>query len=83
MHVPPKLLMCRPHWFRLPKRLRDDIWMTYEIGQEVSMTPSDEYLDAAHAVAAWIDELITTCQRALLLQDRADAVKLVCDGWKP
>lgn len=80
---PPAMWGCKPHWFRLPKHLRDDIWLTYEIGQEVSMTPSDEYLDAAHAVAAWIDDRITECQETLLLHDRKDAVQLVCDGWKP
>lgn len=54
--VPPAMWGCQPHWFRLPKALRDRIWATYEIGQEVSMTPSDEYLDAAHAVQVWIEE---------------------------
>jgi hypothetical protein len=47
---------CKPHWFKLPKALRDRIWETYEIGQEVSMTPSDEYLAVAHEVQAWIEE---------------------------
>jgi hypothetical protein len=46
---------CEPHWFKLPKRLRDRIWATYEIGQEVSMTPSDGYLDAAREVQDWIE----------------------------
>lgn len=54
--VPPSMWGCGPHWFKLPKRLRDRIWATYEIGQEVSMTPSDAYLDAALAVQAWIEE---------------------------
>lgn len=53
--VPPAMWGCKPHWFKLPKRLRDLIWATYEIGQEVSMTPSDEYLDAAHQVQEWIE----------------------------
>lgn len=47
---------CRPHWFRLPKVLRDRIWDAYEIGQERSMRPSAAYLDAARAVQAWIKE---------------------------
>jgi len=45
---------CKPHWFALPKRLRDRIWETYQIGQEVSMRPSIEYLEAARAVQEWI-----------------------------
>jgi hypothetical protein len=54
--VPPAMWGCKPHWFKLPKNLRDRIWATYEIGQEVSMTPSEAYLEAAHAVQVWIDE---------------------------
>jgi hypothetical protein len=53
--VPPAMWGCEPHWFKLRKRLRDRIWATYEIGQEVSMTPSDGYLDAAREVQDWIE----------------------------
>jgi hypothetical protein len=52
--VPPAMWGCRVHWYRLPKRLRDLIWATYEPGQEVDMTPSAEYLDAAREVQEWI-----------------------------
>lgn len=46
---------CKPHWFKLPKILRNQIWATYEIGQEVDGTPSDDYMKAALAVQHWID----------------------------
>jgi len=52
--VPPAMWGCKPHWFKLPKRLRDLIWATYEIGQERTMTPSEAYLDAAREVQDWI-----------------------------
>lgn len=52
--VPPAMWGCKPHWFKLPKSLRDRIWDTYEIGQEVDMTPSDEYLAVALEVKEWI-----------------------------
>lgn len=52
--VPPAQWGCGPHWFKLPKYLRDLIWATYRPGQEISMTPSAEYLDAANAVQQWI-----------------------------
>jgi hypothetical protein len=52
---PPAMWGCKKHWFKLPKRLRDLIWDTYEIGQEQSMTPSEEYLDAARQVQEWIE----------------------------
>lgn len=53
--VPPRMLMCRRHWFMVPKALRDAVWDAYVVGQEVRKDPSDEWLDAAeaaiHAVA--------------------------------
>lgn len=52
--VPPKLWGCKPHWFSLPKRLRDYIWETYVPGQEITKTPSAAYLDAAKQVQTWI-----------------------------
>lgn len=63
--VPPKLWGCKSHWFALPKHLRDRIWATYEPGQEITKTPSDEYIAAAIAVREWIlakqQEEITAC----------------------
>lgn len=52
--VPPKMWGCKEHWFRLPKPLRDRIWRTYVPGQEITKTPSPEYLEAAQAVQDWI-----------------------------
>ena len=52
--VPPALWGCKPHWFALPKHLRDRIWSTYRPGQEISKTPSRDYIDAAREVQAWI-----------------------------
>lgn len=52
--VPPAKWSCRPHWYALPRYLRNKIWDAYEIAQEVSMTPSNEYLDVMHEVQAWI-----------------------------
>lgn len=54
--VPPKLWGCKQHWFRLPKFLRDRIWATYVPGQEIRKDPTQEYLDAADQVDAWIRE---------------------------
>ncbi len=54
--VPPAMWGCKAHWFRLPKRLRDRIWLEYAIGQEADWSPSDDYLDAAQGVQAWIEE---------------------------
>lgn len=52
--VPPAMWGCKEHWFRLPKALRDAVWRTYRPGQEVTKTPSHEYLVAARLVQGWI-----------------------------
>lgn len=43
LEVPPKLWGCAKHWFRLPKKLRDEVWRTYVPGQEITKTPSAGY----------------------------------------
>jgi hypothetical protein len=54
IEVPPARWGCRQHWFKLPKYLRDKIWATYVPGQEITKTPSQQYIDAAHEVQQWI-----------------------------
>lgn len=54
--VPPAMWGCKGHWFKLPSVLRAKIWRTYEPGQEVTMTPSAEYLAVADEVQQWIRE---------------------------
>jgi hypothetical protein len=54
--VAPAMLMCRAHWFMVPKDLRELVWASYVPGQEIGKNPSGEYLAAAQkaidAVAA-------------------------------
>lgn len=52
--VPPAMWGCKGHWFTLPKRLRDRIWATYRRGQEITKTPSPDYIEAALEVQGWI-----------------------------
>ena len=52
----PKMWGCKVHWYALPKELRSRIWATYRPGQEVTKTPSKEYIEAAKAVQNWIEE---------------------------
>ena len=42
--VPPKMFMCKRHWFMVPAPLRRAIWATYREGQEVDKNPSDAYI---------------------------------------
>lgn len=53
--VPPAMWGCKTHWFKLPLRFRDRIWQTYEIGQEQTMTPSNEYMQLMVEVEQWIN----------------------------
>jgi hypothetical protein len=52
--VPPSLWGCSSHWYKLPAALRAKIWRTYVAGQEITKTPSREYIAAAEEVQAWI-----------------------------
>lgn len=45
--VPPEMLMCRVHWYMVPKPLRSRVWATYRRGQEVDKQPSDAWMEAA------------------------------------
>lgn len=52
--VPPSMWGCKPHWFALPKFLRDRVWATYVPGQEITKTPSQAYIEVAKDVQQWI-----------------------------
>lgn len=56
IEVLPNMWGCSPHWFRLPKNLRNRIWATYRPGQEITKTPSSAYIVAAKQVQDWIAE---------------------------
>lgn len=45
--VPPRMLMCKRHWYMVPYDLRQEVWEEYVPGQEISKTPTPEYLDVA------------------------------------
>jgi hypothetical protein len=46
--------MCKAHWYRLPKPMRDRVWTVYRPGQEVTKDPSPEYLTVAQAAIDWL-----------------------------
>ena len=54
--VPPKMFMCRPHWYRLTKAHRDAIWATYVPGQESRKDPTAAYLAAAQDAIRYLEE---------------------------
>lgn len=52
--VEPKLWGCKKHWYMLPQWLRNNINRAYVPGQEVTKTPSPEYIAAARTAREWI-----------------------------
>lgn len=58
--VPPAMWGCKAHWFKLPLLLRSKIWRTYQSGQEISKTPSTEYLAVTREVQDWIAAQLPT-----------------------
>ena len=56
VEVPPKMLMCRRHWYMVPKPMRDEVWRTYRPGQEDDKAPSDDYLMAMDAAIRAVAE---------------------------
>jgi hypothetical protein len=54
VQVPPRMFLCRKHWFMLEKEWRDAVWAVYVPGQEERMDPTPEYLKVT---AAAIDRI--------------------------
>ena len=54
MEVPASMWGCRTHWFKLPEKIRMNIWRHYNKGQEITKRPSMEYIVAANAAQDWI-----------------------------
>jgi hypothetical protein len=52
--VAPSMWGCKRHWFMLPLVLRNKVWAAYRPGQEISKTPSPEYVAVAREVQDWI-----------------------------
>lgn len=53
--VPPRMFMCKPHWYALPKAYRDAVWDVYVPGQEQRMDPTGEYLTVARMCIRYLE----------------------------
>lgn len=54
--VPPRMFMCRSHWFALPEAMQDELWSVYVPGQEVTKTPAPEYVEVARRCVRYLEE---------------------------
>lgn len=52
--VPPKMFMCRRHWYMVPKALRDAVWAAYVPGQENRKDPTSRYLVIAETAISYV-----------------------------
>ena len=52
--IPPAMWGCKPHWFKVPRKLRGPLWDAFRPGQEIDMNPSQAYLEAADKIQRWI-----------------------------
>jgi hypothetical protein len=64
------MFACRPHWFALPKKVRDAVWREYRSGQENTKDPSLRYMAV---------QRIAVMHTAFKPNDEAAA--LVCAGY--
>jgi hypothetical protein len=60
--VPNELWGCRPHWYALPKPIRQRIWSSYRRGQENDGKISRQYLDAILEAQRWIAEFLAAAE---------------------
>jgi len=84
--VPPARWGCRDHWYRLPRSIRDKIWSTYRPGQEETLSPSREYVEAARIAQRWIAENVSLEREALADaapptedEERAEAARTILE----
>jgi len=54
--VPAKLWGCLEHWKRVPKSLQMQLQRAYRKGQELTKSPSPEYVRVAQLIQDWISE---------------------------
>lgn len=51
--VPPRMFMCRAHWYALPKKVQDAIWREYRPGQEIDKRASLRYFAVQRLACAY------------------------------
>lgn len=54
VQVKPELLMCRKHWFMVPRDIRDAVWRSYRPGQCDDKNPSKDWHTAADAAIGYV-----------------------------
>lgn len=55
-NVPPRMLMCRLHWAKVPASIQRAVYATYRRGQCDDMNPSEAWHQAADAAIGYVAE---------------------------
>lgn len=56
VHTPPQMLMCKRHWFMVPREIRNRVWSTYRDGQCDDWDITNAYANAARAAVRAVAE---------------------------
>lgn len=67
VEVPPAMLMCKSHWFRVPLALRNRVWAEYHKG--ITRAYCEVAKAAVRAVAEKEGRTVTGYEKELLLYD--------------
>lgn len=51
------MFMCYRHWSLIPKAKQRELWQVYREGQEVSKSPTREYMDVARALRVFVADV--------------------------
>ena len=56
--VPPRMLMCRPHWAQVPREMQDAVYSTFNPQQckRRGPIPTREWLKAARAALTHVEQ---------------------------
>jgi hypothetical protein len=49
--------MCHRHWSLIPKARQRELWRVYREGQEISKSPTREYLDVARSLRVLVADI--------------------------
>lgn len=65
------MLMCRRHWFMVPRGIQRSVWATYREGQCDDKRPSKEWHEAADAAIGYVairERKIVTARQVVALR---------------
>lgn len=83
--VPPSMMFCRPHWYLLPKPVRDAVWNEYRPGQERDKIPSARYMAVQRYAIALVafkpsDEAAAALSARMLVRAEEWRARAIAEG---